>query len=50
VESGLLAGTFREHLLKTGEIEEQQISIDDLKAAHEIFLINSIRRWRRARF
>ena len=49
VECGLLAGTFREHLLKKGEIEECVISIDDLLAAEEVFLINSVRRWRRAR-
>lgn len=48
VGCGLLAGTFREHLLETGEIEEGLVSIGDLKAADEIFLINSVRRWRRA--
>ncbi len=50
VGCGLLAGTFREHLLKTGEIEEEKISIDDLKAADEIYLINSVRKWRKATF
>jgi para-aminobenzoate synthetase/4-amino-4-deoxychorismate lyase len=48
VECGLLAGTFRKHLLKEGEIIEQAISVDDLKAADEIFLINSVRKWRKA--
>ncbi|MDH3982317.1 MAG: aminodeoxychorismate synthase component I [Kiritimatiellaceae bacterium] len=48
VECGLLAGTFREYLVKSGELEEEKISIDDLKAADEIFLINSVRKWRRA--
>lgn len=48
VGCGLLAGTFREHLLKTGEIVEQVIPVGDLMAADEIFLINSVRRWRRA--
>ncbi len=48
VGCGLLAGTFREHLLKAGEIQEGIVSIDDLKAAEEIFLINSVRRWQRA--
>ena len=47
---GLLCGTFREHLLKTGEIKEEKISVDDLKAADEIFLINSVRKWRKAIF
>ena len=49
VGCGLLAGTFRGHLLKTGEIEEGVVSIADLKAAEEIFLLNSVRRWRRAK-
>jgi len=48
VECGLLAGSFREHLLKTGEIGEQVIPVADLMAAADIFLINSVRRWRRA--
>lgn len=46
----MLCGTFREHLLKTGEIKEEKISVDDLKAADEIFLINSVRKWRKAIF
>ncbi len=50
VGCGLLAGTFREHLLKIGEIGEEKISINDLKAADEIYLINSVRKWRRATF
>ena len=50
VECGLLAGTFRGHLLKVGEIEESIISIEDLKAADEIFLINSVRRWNKVSF
>ena len=48
VDCGLLAGTFRDHLLKTGEIEEAVISVDELQAANEIYLINSVRRWRKA--
>ncbi len=47
IECGLLAGTFRGHLLKAGEIEETIISVDDLKAADEVFLINSVRKWQR---
>ena len=50
VECGLLAGTFREHLLKRGEIEEGIISVEELNAAKEVFLINSVRKWRKARF
>jgi len=48
VECGLLAGTFRERLLKAGEIEEGILSVEELRDADEIFLINSVRKWRRA--
>ncbi|MEE9367740.1 MAG: aminodeoxychorismate synthase component I [Pontiella sp.] len=48
VECGLLAGTFREHLLKSGEIEEGIILVEDLKDADEVFLVNSVRRWQKA--
>jgi para-aminobenzoate synthetase/4-amino-4-deoxychorismate lyase len=47
VDCGLLAGTFRGHLLKVGEIEESIISVDDLKAADAVYLINSVRKWQR---
>lgn len=50
IECGLLAGTFREQVLKSGEVEEQKISISDLKNADEIFLINSVRKWIRVSF
>ncbi len=45
IECGLLGGTFREHLLKSGEIEEQVITLNDLRVADKIYLINSVRRW-----
>ncbi|MEN7972516.1 MAG: aminodeoxychorismate synthase component I [Verrucomicrobiota bacterium] len=48
VECGLLAGTFREHLLKSGEVEEGVVLIEDLKSADEVFLVNSVRKWQRA--
>ena len=48
VECGLLAGTFREHLLETGMIVEAVIPVDELKSAGEIFLINSVRGWQKA--
>jgi para-aminobenzoate synthetase/4-amino-4-deoxychorismate lyase len=48
VECGLLAGTFRGHLLNTGEIEEGIISLDELKTADEVFLVNSVRKWQKA--
>jgi para-aminobenzoate synthetase/4-amino-4-deoxychorismate lyase len=48
VECGLLAGTFREHLLKSGEIEEGIVTVEDLRAAEEVFLVNSVRKWHKA--
>jgi para-aminobenzoate synthetase/4-amino-4-deoxychorismate lyase len=48
VECGLLAGTFREHLLKAGRIEEGTVSLEDLKGAEEVFLVNSVRKWQKA--
>jgi para-aminobenzoate synthetase/4-amino-4-deoxychorismate lyase len=48
VASGLLAGTFRDNLLESGTIVEQVLYPADLAAATELFLINSVRRWRKA--
>ncbi|WP_372847276.1 chorismate-binding protein [Pontiella sp.] len=45
VACGLLPGTLRAHLLKAGEIEEGIVTLDDLRAAEEIYLINSVRGW-----
>lgn len=45
VESGLLAGTFREHLLDKGEIEVKEIMLDELPSYSRVWLINSVRRW-----
>ncbi len=44
---GLLPGTFRGHLLERGEIEEAVLSVEEIHQADEVFLINSVRRWRR---
>ena len=48
VESGLLPGTFRNELIARGEIKERVITIDELRSADQIFLINSVRKWMRA--
>jgi para-aminobenzoate synthetase/4-amino-4-deoxychorismate lyase len=45
LSSGLLAGTFRGHLLERGEIEEQILPLDALERATGLFLVNSVRRW-----
>ena len=48
VESGLLAGTFRNQLLHQGTIKERVITIEEYKRANEIFLINSVRKCMKA--
>jgi para-aminobenzoate synthetase/4-amino-4-deoxychorismate lyase len=48
VESGLLAGTFRNQLLEEGKIRERVITIGEFESAKEFFLINSVRKWIRA--
>jgi para-aminobenzoate synthetase / 4-amino-4-deoxychorismate lyase len=46
VTSGLLAGTFRDSLIKSGEIVERNLTLSDLKIATKIWFINSVRKWR----
>jgi len=48
ITSGLLAGTFRDQLIADGLIKERTISIDELRKADELFLINSVRKWMKA--
>ncbi|HEX6039244.1 aminodeoxychorismate synthase component I [Longimicrobium sp.] len=48
LDSGLLPGVFRAELLARGEIRERVLRVEDLADAEEIWLINSVRRWRRA--
>jgi para-aminobenzoate synthetase/4-amino-4-deoxychorismate lyase len=45
VESGLLAGVFRNLLLEEGKIRETILTLDDVRRADELYLINSVRRW-----
>lgn len=47
VSCGLLAGTFRDELIEKHEIYEQVVTLDDLKRADAICLINSVRKWRK---
>jgi para-aminobenzoate synthetase/4-amino-4-deoxychorismate lyase len=49
VECGLLAGTFRARLLEDGEIEPGIVTVDQLRAAPRVWLINSVREWWPAR-
>ena len=48
VEAGLLAGVEREDLLDAGRVVEETISVDDLARATRLWLVNSVRGWRRA--
>lgn len=47
VSCGLLAGTFRDELLACGDIEERVVMLEELERADVIWLINSVRKWRR---
>ena len=45
VECGLLPGTSRGALLASGEIAESRITIEQLREADEVWLVNSVRGW-----
>jgi len=45
ISSGLLAGTFRESLLKNGEIREKLLTVEDLEKCTKVWFINSVRKW-----
>jgi para-aminobenzoate synthetase/4-amino-4-deoxychorismate lyase len=48
VECGLLPGVFRAWLLASGQVRERRISLDELRAAQRVWVVNSVRRWRDA--
>ena len=45
VSSGLLAGTFRAELLACGKLRECVVTVDEVRRAEALYLINSLRRW-----
>jgi para-aminobenzoate synthetase/4-amino-4-deoxychorismate lyase len=47
ISCGVLAGTFRAHLLETGQVLERTIPILQLKICTKILRVNSIRKWQR---
>lgn len=49
-ESGLLPGTYRDFLLRHGILEERRVTLNDLRNSSRIYLINAVRKWRRAVF
>ncbi|MGF1618471.1 MAG: aminodeoxychorismate synthase component I [Acidimicrobiia bacterium] len=48
LESGCLPGVYREMLLDDEEVEEDAVTIEDLKRADEIAVTNAVRGWRKA--
>jgi para-aminobenzoate synthetase / 4-amino-4-deoxychorismate lyase len=48
VACGLLAGTCRAEALATGRVREAELTVDDLRRANRIWLINSVHGWREA--
>jgi para-aminobenzoate synthetase / 4-amino-4-deoxychorismate lyase len=45
ISCGVLAGTFRAHLLETGQVREKAIPIEALKESTRVFRVNSLRGW-----
>jgi len=46
--SGLLAGTYREVLVREGRLEERPVRIEELRSAGGLALVSSVRGWREA--
>ena len=49
VSCGLLPGVFRAELLRRGIVAERVLRPEDLGRAGRLWLVNSVRRWMRAR-
>jgi para-aminobenzoate synthetase/4-amino-4-deoxychorismate lyase len=47
ISCGLLAGTFREYLLETGQAEERVIRVDEIEKCTKVYFVNSVRKWQR---
>ena len=45
LDAGLLAGTFREQLLRSGDVREAELRIADLERVTRMWLVNSLREW-----
>ncbi len=48
IRCGLLPGTFRAWLLDHGKVREKIIKVEAIKQSETIYLINSLRKWRKA--
>jgi len=47
ISCGLLAGTFRAHLMETGQVVERTVHLDELIDCTKLFMINSVRQWQK---
>ncbi|RPJ24709.1 MAG: aminodeoxychorismate synthase component I [Chloroflexi bacterium] len=47
IACGVLPGTFRAHLMESGQVAERTIRLEQLKDCTKLFRINSIRKWQR---
>lgn len=47
IECGLLPGTFRAHLLETGQVVEKIVPVERLRDCTKVFRANSVRKWER---
>jgi para-aminobenzoate synthetase / 4-amino-4-deoxychorismate lyase len=47
IDCGLLAGTFRQHLLDEGRISEKVLLKDELSEFDEVWMVNAVRGWTR---
>lgn len=47
VSCGLLAGTFRAHLLETNRVKERVVRVEELNSCTKLFLVNSVRKWQK---
>jgi para-aminobenzoate synthetase/4-amino-4-deoxychorismate lyase len=43
VTCGLLPGVLRQHLLDTGQVHEHIVTLDDIRQAQRLFVVNSVR-------
>ncbi|MDB4949162.1 MAG: para-aminobenzoate synthase, subunit [Gemmatimonadetes bacterium] len=48
MECGLLPGVFRAALLRRGDVRERVLTVDDVRGAAAVYLVSSVRKWRRA--
>ena len=49
IPCGLLPGTFRAHLVESGQVVERTIRLEHLKDCTNLFRINSVRKWQGAK-